>query len=311
MTTPPVPVAEGGPAGAGSAGSGLGRWPAVAMVLGSATSTHLGAAIAVLLFARAGAGGVVTLRLAGAALIMMLICRPQVRGYRRSDWAVVIGFGVALAGMNTLFYQAIDRIPLGAAVTIEVLGPLTLSVIASRRAIAWLWAALALGGVILLGGAGFDGLNLTGVAFALGAAAAWAAYIVLSGSTGQRFPKADGLALALVVAAVLTLPLGITSSGSAMFAPAVLGLGLAVAVLSSSLPYTIELLALRALPASTFAILVSLGPGIAATAGYFILDQPMNLIDGAAIALVIAASIGAVLTTPAKQVSADIGLPVP
>lgn len=179
----------------------------------------------------------------------------------------MIVFGVAMAAMNGLFYQSVARIPLGPAVTLEVLGPLTLSVLASRRAVNLVWAALALAGVFLLGGGGFSGLDPLGVAFALAAGAMWAAYIVFSARTGRRFPQADGLALAMAVAAVLFLPLGVLESGTKLLDPTTFALGAAVAVLSSVLPYTLELLALRRLPASTFAILMSLEPALAATAG--------------------------------------------
>lgn len=184
----------------------------VALVVAGALSVQFGAAIAVLLMPRAGALGVVTLRLAAAALVLLVVCRPRLRGHSRADWGTVVAFGVAMGGMNTLFYQAADRIPLGAAVTLEVLGPLALSVIASRRLVNLVWAALALGGVVLLSGGGFDRLDPAGAAYALGAGAMWAAYIVFSARTGRRFPQADGLALAMVVAALLSLPLGIMDS---------------------------------------------------------------------------------------------------
>jgi inner membrane transporter RhtA len=201
-----------------------------------------------------------------------------------------------MGAMNGLFYEAVARIPLGPAVTLEVLGPLTLSVLTSRRAINALWAALALFGVFLLSGGGFSDLDPTGVGFALGAGAMWALYILFSARTGRRFPQADGLALAMAVAALLFLPLGITSAGARLLNPTTVALGSAVALLSSVLPYTLELLALRRLPASTFAILMSLEPAIAATAGFLILGQSLSLTEAAAITLVIAASIGAVRT---------------
>jgi inner membrane transporter RhtA len=235
-------------------------------------------------------------RLTLGAILLLAICRPAIRGLSRSDWALVAGFGAALAAMNTIFYQAIERIPLGTAVTLEVLGPLTLSVVAARRASAWLWAGLALAGVALLGRGGVDRLDPLGVTLALIAGALWAWYIVLSSRTGSRFPKADGLALALGVAAVLTLPLGVAGAGHALTDPVVLGLGAAVAVLSSVLPYTLELFALRRLPTSTFAVLMSLGPALAAGAGLVILGQAMTWTEALATALVIAASIGAVRT---------------
>ncbi|MFF2410397.1 DMT family transporter [Streptomyces sp. NPDC058092] len=266
----------------------------VALVVAGGLSVQFGAAVAVLLMPRAGALGVVTLRLAVAALVLLIVCRPKVRGYARADWGTVLAFGVAMGGMNTLFYQAADRIPLGAAVTLEVLGPLALSVIASRRLINVVWAGLALGGVVLLSGGGFDRLDPVGAAYALGAGVMWATYIVFSSRTGRRFPQADGLALAMVVAALLSLPLGILESGSKLLVPSTLGLGAAVALLSSVLPYTLELMALRRLPAPTFAILMSLEPAIAATAGFLILDQALSTTDALAIALVIGASMGAV-----------------
>lgn len=219
---------------------------------------------------------------------------PKLRGHSRADWGTVVAFGIAMGGMNTLFYQAADRIPLGAAVTLEVLGPLVLSVVASRRLINLVWAALALCGVVLLSGGGFDRLDPVGVAYALGAGVMWAVYILFSARTGRRFPQADGLALAMVVAAALSLPLGIMESGSKLVVPSTLGLGIAVALLSSVLPYTLELMALRRLPAPTFAVLMSLEPAIAATAGFLVLDQALSTTDALAIALVIGASMGAV-----------------
>ncbi|MDQ1046513.1 DMT family transporter [Streptomyces sp. V4I2] len=276
-----------------------GRWGSlgpVGLVLAGGVSVQFGGALAVTLMPRAGALGVVTLRLLAAAVVLLLICRPRLRGHSRADWGTVVVFGVIMAAMNGLFYQAVDRIPLGPAVTLEVLGPLALSVLASRRALNLVWAGLALAGVFLLGGGGFSDLDPIGVAFALGAGAMWASYIVFSARTGRRFPQADGLALAMAVAALTFLPLGIAESGTKLLDPTTIALGSAVAVLSSVLPYTLELLALRRLPASTFAILMSLEPALAATAGFLILDQTLTTIESAAIALVIVASMGAVRT---------------
>lgn len=267
-------------------------------------SVQFGGALAVTLMPRAGALGVVALRLFAAAVILLLVCRPRLRGHSRADWGTVIVFGVTMGAMNGLFYEALARIPLGTAVTLEVLGPLALSVLASRRAINAVWAGLALGGVFLLGGGGFGGLDLVGVAFALGAGSMWALYIVFSARTGRRFPQADGLALAMAVAALLFLPLGIAEAGGRLLNPTTLGLGSAVALLSSVLPYTLELLALRRLPASTFAILMSLEPALAATAGFLILGQSLTATQAAAIALVIAASMGAVRTQVGRSKAA-------
>ncbi|MBQ0985828.1 EamA family transporter [Streptomyces sp. F63] len=299
--TSPRPAAATGTGRPPSGPRAGGRVRASGLVLGSALSLQFGAAVAALLFPRAGALGVVTLRLLFGAVVLMVLCRPRLRGHSRADWGLVAAFGLALGGMNTLFYQAIERIPLGAAVTLEVLGPLVLSVVASRRAVSWLWAVLALGGVLLLGRGGFDELNAAGVAYALGAGAMWVLYILLSARTGRRFAGSDGLALALVVAAVLSLPLGAASAGRTLLDPVTLGLGAAVALLSSVLPYSLELASLRRLPAATFAVLMSVEPAVAAAAGFLVLGQALSPVTGLAIGLVVAASIGAVLTPPAPR----------
>lgn len=265
-------------------------------MLAGAVSVQFGSAFAALLFPRAGALGVVALRVTLAAVLMLVITRPRLGGHSRADWAVAGGFGLALGGMNVLFYQAIDRIPLGAAVTLEVLGPLLLSVIVSRRAAGLLWAGLALAGVCLLGRGAFAQLDVVGVAFALSAGGMWAAYIVLNARAGARFPRLDALTIAMAVAALVSLPLGIGASGATLLEPAVLALGLAIAIMSSGVPYTLELLALRRLPAATFAVLTSLAPAVAAMAGYLVLDQGLSPSQCAAIALVVAASAGAVRT---------------
>ncbi|PPF78740.1 EamA family transporter [Subtercola sp. Z020] len=236
----------------------------------------------------------VTLRLVFSALVLAIVCRPRVRGYSRSDWMIVVAFGLTVGGMNMLFYTALDRLPLGTTVTIEVLGPLILSVVVSRRASAWLWAVLAFAGVALLSQGGTDALDPVGVAFAAGTGVFWAAYILLSARTGQRFPRLDGIAIAMVVGAAISLPFGLLTAGPVIIQPPVLLLGLAVALLSSTIPYALELLALRRIPAATFSILMSLAPAIAALAGLVILGQPLTGLEAVAIALVIAASIGAV-----------------
>ncbi|MFD9907916.1 DMT family transporter, partial [Streptomyces sp. NPDC059063] len=256
----------------------------VGLVLAGTLSVQFGSAFAALLFPRAGALGTVALRVTFAAVLLLVVTRPRLRGYARRDWAVVGGYGLALGSMNVLFYQAIDRIPLGAAVTLEVLGPLVLSVVASRRAASLLWAGLALAGVYLLGHDGFGRLNAGGVAFALGAGAMWAAYILLSARAGARFPRLDALAIAMAVATLVSLPLGIGSAGGTLIEPGVLVLGLLIAVMSSGVPYALELLALRRLPAATFAVLTSLAPAVAATAGEQVLGQGQSPKQGGGIA---------------------------
>ena len=296
MTTPSTTTSSPTETPTSAPPRGRGSLGPIGLVLSGGVSVQFGAALAVNLMPRAGALGVVTLRLLAAAVVLLLVCRPRLRGHSRTDWGTVIAFGVTLGTMNGLFYQAVDRIPLGPAVTLEVLGPLALSVLASRRAVNAVWAGLALAGVFLLGGGDFGALDPLGVAFALAAGAMWAAYIVFSARTGRRFPQADGLALAMAVGALAFLPLGIAESGTELLDPVTVGLGAAVALMSSVLPYTLELLALRTLPASAFAILMSLEPALAALAGFLILDQALSAVQALAIALVIAASMGAVRT---------------
>lgn len=306
--TPATTAPTGTPtADAAAAPSRMGSLGPVGLVLAGGISVQFGGALAVTLMPRVGALGVVTLRLFVAAVVLFAVCRPRLRGHSRADWSTVVVFGVTMAAMNGLFYQSLARIPLGPAVTLEVLGPLALSVLTSRRAVNAVWAGLALAGVFLLGGGGFSSLDPVGVAFALGAGAMWATYIIFSARTGRRFPQADGLALAMVVAAVVFLPLGVVESGTKLLNPTTVALGSAVAILSSVLPYTLELLALRRLPASTFAILMSLEPAVAATAGFLILHQALSVPEAMAIALVIGASMGAVRTQVGRgKVKVDV-----
>jgi len=267
---------------------------AAGLVLIGLICQDIGAASAVTLFPQVGALGMVTLRLAFSAIILFAVFRPRLRGRSRADWFTVVAFGLSLALMNGLFYEAIARVPLGTTVTLEVLGPLILSVIVSRKASAWLWAVLAFAGVAILGWNGWEQLDPVGVAFAAGAAVMWVCYILLSARTGRHFERLDGLAIAMSIGAVLAIPFGVVSAGPALFHVPVLLIGVAVAVLSSAIPYGLELLALRRLPAATFSILMSLSPALAATAGFLILRQALTLWDAVAIVLVIIASMGAV-----------------
>lgn len=267
---------------------------AVGLVVAGLVCQEVGASIAVMLFPDVGPLGMVMLRLSFSALVLLAVARPPLRGHSARAWGDIVVFGLVLAGMNGLFYLALARLPLGVTVTIEVLGPLTLSIIASRRASSVLWAGLALLGVVALGGGGWDRLDPWGVVFALGAAVTWALYILSSARVGAAFPKLEGLALAMTVGAVVSLPFGVTDAGAALLRPEILGLGAAVAVLSSTLPYAFELMALRRLAASAFAILMSLAPATAALAGFVLLGQHLAWLEIAGIALVIVASIGAV-----------------
>ena len=274
--------------------AGASPLPAVALVVAGLVCQEVGASIAVLLFPQAGPLGMVLLRLGFSAVILLAVTRPGVRGHSRRDWAAAAVFGVVLATMNGLFYLALERLPLGVTVTIEVLGPLTLSIIAAGRARALVWAGLALAGVVALAGGGWDRLDGLGVAFALGAAAMWALYILSSARVGAAFAKLDGLAWAMVIGALVAVPFGVVDAGAALLRPDVLALGAAVALLSSTLPYAFELIALRRLAASAFAVLMSLAPAIAALAGFVLLGQHLSWLEVAGIALVIVASVGAI-----------------
>ena len=271
------------------------------LVVAGMVCQEVGASIAVLLFPQVGALGMVFLRVLFSAVILVPIARPRLRGIRGGAWMTVIGFGLVLALMNALFYLSLDRIPLGAAVTIEVLGPLVLSVVAARRAIAWLWAGLAALGVALLGEGSFGQLDPVGVLLAAGAGVAWAFYILLSRQTGRRFARLDGLAIAMAIGALASAPFGIASAGAVLLRPEVLLLGAAVALLSSTMPYGLDLLALRYLHHSTFAILTSLAPAIAAIAGLVLLGQTFGWVGAIAVGLVICASIGAVWSARGRE----------
>nr|WP_243845308.1 EamA family transporter [Microbacterium halimionae] len=255
---------------------------------------EVGASFAVLLFPQTGPLGMVMLRLVFSAAILLLIARPALRGHSWQTWRSILIFGIVLALMNTLFYLALDRLALGVTVTIEVLGPLVLSIVASRSRAAWLWAVLAFAGVAALGSGGWDRLDPLGVVFALGAAASWAFYILASAKVGGELPGLQGLALAMALGAVISAPLGILDAGTALGRIDVLALAAAVAVLSSTIPYAFEIIALRRVAASVFAVLMSLGPAIAAVAGLVLLGQQLVWLEVVGIALVIIASMGAV-----------------
>ncbi len=274
------------------------------LVLAGIVSVQLGAAIAKDLFDVVSPTGMVWLRLVTSALVLGLLARPALRGRSRDDWMVVIGFGVTLGVMNWAIYQSFARIPLGIAVTIEFVGPLTLAVIGSRRPRDLIWVGLAAAGVLLLGLQPGD-VNLPGVLFALLAGAAWAAYILLSARTGTRWPGLDGLAVASVVATVLLTPLALGGTGADLMDPTVLALGAAVGLLSSVIPYSVELTALRTIRPATFSILMSLEPAAAALAGILVLGEFLSGLQWLAVACVVAASIGA---TRSGQVIAE---PVP
>ncbi len=267
---------------------------AVSLVIVGFVCTELGASISVLLFPTAGPLGMVALRLFFAAVLLLLLARPRLRGHDRAAWGAVVALGLSLALMNGFFYLALERLSLGVTVTIEVLGPLALAVLIAQRRIVWLWVGVALLGVVALGGGGWDRLDPTGVLFALGAAVCWALYIVAAARVGRVFRKFDGLALAMSVGAVVALPFGLVTAGAVIVRPEMLALGAAVALLSSTIPYALEMLALRTLAPAVFGILMSLAPAFAALAGFVLLGQHLTAWELVGIALVMIASAGAV-----------------
>jgi len=265
--------------------------PAPLLVLGGVVSVQFGGALAATLVPEIGAGGSVLLRIGLAAVILFAVVRPRVRGHDRRAWATVVGFGVALGLMNWSFYASLAHLPLGVAVTVEFLGPLVLTSLLSRRLLDFVAVLAAGGGVLLISEVftvPFDELSLVGLGLAGTAGVCWAAYILLSSRTGAAFGGLDGLAIALVVSTVVVLPAGLTSSDLWTTEHLLKGLGLAV--LSSLLPYSLELLALRRLRAAVFGILLSLEPAVAALAGLIVLDQRLVVVQLAGLGLVVLAS---------------------
>ena len=266
------------------------------LVLVGIVSVQLGAGFAKTLFAEVSPTMLVWLRLASSALILLAVARPRLRGRPAGDWWVVAGFGVSLGLMNWSIYQSFARIPLGIAVTVEFVGPLSLALIGSRRPRDLLWVGLAAAGVLALG-VEPRGLDPAGVAFAALAGVAWAAYILLSAGTGRRWSGVGGLTTASLVAAVGLAPAALLSDARALASPHVLLVGLAVGLLSSVVPYSCEMVALRRLPPSVFGVLMSLEPAAAALVGIAVVGESLAPLQWVAVACVVAASAGATRST--------------
>jgi inner membrane transporter RhtA len=270
--------------------------PPQVLVLGAIASVQFGSAFADKLFDRAGPAGVVLMRLAFSATILAIVVRPELRGHSRRDLMTVGAFGLVLAGMNWSFYEALRLLPLGVAVTVEFVGPLAVAIAGSRRATDIAWAMLAAGGVALLAGNAFDGaLSVRGLLLALLAGACWAGYIIASQRAGSAFPGLEALSIALCVGTLLVLPAGLIEGGRGLLQPGVLLGGLVVALLSSLIPYSLEITALRSLATKVFGLLMSLEPAAAALAGVVVLGQPLHVRTVLAIILVVAASAGTTL----------------
>ncbi len=272
--------------------------PPTALVLLAVCSVQLGSGVAKHLFADIGPGGAAFLRIAYAAPILLVLWRPRLRGYSRTDYLLAAAFGLTIAAMNFVFYSSLNRIPLGIAVTLEFVGPLGVAVAGSRRTLDLLWVTLAAGAVVLLAPWGGANLDPFGAGLALLSGGFWALYILLSARVGRVFQGGRGLAIAMTVGTVALAPVGIAIAGSHLLDLTTLLLGLLVAVLSSIVPYSLELEALRTLPTRTFGVLMSCEPAVAALVGFLLLGQVLGLRGIAAVIMVVIAALGASQSSP-------------
>lgn len=262
------------------------------LVILSIISIQIGAAFSKSLFPEVGSAGMVFLRVGFGAISLFALCRPKWTDKIQQNIKILIGFGVVMALMNLSFYAAIERIPIGIAVTLEFIGPLGLATMKSKRWLDLLWVLLACLGLLLLTPIGGETLDSWGVLLALIAACFWAMYILLSAQVGKSVPGIEGLCWAMVVGAIILAPVGIMSAGSALWQPRLLAIGFAVAILSSIIPYSLEMVALRSLPINVFGILMSLEPMCAAIAGLVVLGETLTLRSMVAIVLVSVAAAG-------------------
>ena len=270
--------------------------PPVPAVLLAIVSVQSGAAIAKGLFPVIGAAGTASLRIGISALILLIAYRPNFRTITAKQWKIVIPYGLALGAMNLIFYLSIERIPLGLAVTLEFIGPLLLAVAGSRRWVDFLWVILAAAGIVLIAPWTNDGVDLTGVFFALLAGAFWATYIVLGGKVSKIMKGGDAVATGMLVATVLIIPFGFFDGGLNSLTPTLFELGIALALLSSAIPFSLEMKALGQLPARTFSILMSLEPAVASICALIFLQEYLTVNEILAVVFVIVASAGATLT---------------
>lgn len=269
----------------------------VGLLLIAMASIQSGASLAKSMFPIVGAQGTTTLRLIFASIIMLLILRPWRAKLTAKSLKTVIVYGIALGGMNLLFYMSLRTVPLGIAVALEFTGPLAVAIFSSRKAIDFVWIGLAITGLLLLIplGEGAQGIDLVGTAYALGAGVCWALYILF----GQKAGADNGVqtaALGVIIAALFIAPVGIVHAGSALLTPALIPVALAVALLSTALPYTLEMIALTRMPTRTFGTLMSIEPAFGALSGLLFLHEVLSVTQWIAILCIIMASVGATLT---------------
>ncbi|MEU7489233.1 EamA family transporter [Streptomyces sp. NPDC042319] len=272
-------------------GLGLRKVPAPMLVLGGVLGLQGGAALTTGLYPVVGPAGVVALRLVIAAVVLVAVWRPG-RRWDRTTWSLALGAGTLIAVHHLSYYEAVERVPLGAATTMEFIGPFAIALVSSRRPADLLWAALAAAGVVLLSGSGMP-LDAAGLLFGLLAGCCWGGYILVGKRLAAHIPDGRGLALAVCWGALLSLPYGIAQAGPRLLDPSVLAVAAAVAVLSSVLPYTFQMEALRRLPPGAFGVLTSLEPAVGALIGLVFLAQHLALPQWAGVAAVALASIGA------------------
>lgn len=267
------------------------------MLVTAMVSIQVGSAVATSLFDDIGPGGVVFLRTSISAVLLFVLWRPGLRVFAEHRW-LALRFGVTLAGMTLFFYESIDRIPLGMAVTVEFIGPLGVALLTSRSRRDWIWAALAACGIFLLSGwTGSSDVDRTGLAFALVAGLLWGSYILQGKKLGERADGNKILVLPVIVAALVTAPIGIHEGGVALLESKVILVGIAVGVLGSAIPFSLDIAAMRRLPSSVFGVMMSLEPAIAAAVGFLFLSQGLSAVEILAIGLVVAASAGALRST--------------
>ncbi len=271
--------------------------PPVPAILGAIVSVQGGAALAKGLFPALGATGTVGLRVGLSAMILLAAFRPRLRQVTAAQWRAVIPYGVVLGVMNVVFYLALSRIPLGLAVTLDFIGPLGVAVLGSRRAVDVVWAVLAAGGIALIAPWAGGGADALGMLLALAAATCWAAYILLGGRVSRMIPGGAAVAIGMTIAAFVAVPAAVATGGFSRLTPGLFAAGFGVALLSSAIPYALEMIALKELPSRTFGILMSLEPAVGALAGLFLLHEVLSPRQWLAVALVIAASAGSTLTS--------------
>lgn len=269
----------------------------VLLLLVSMSSIQASASFAKTIFPLVGPAGTTALRLLVSAIILLLVMRPWKKPVPRSAWKLIAVFGLATATMNLCFYESLDRIPLGIAVALEFTGPLTVAMLASRRAVDFVWVILAVSGLITLLPLrqSVDGIDPLGALLALCSGACWGLYIVFGKKAGSRLDKSC-VALAMLIGSCAIFPVGLISAGAALFAPEVLPLALILGIFSSALPYGVEIIALKNLPSRTFSILMSLEPALAALSGFLFLGEQLTLVQWTALSAIISASIGSTLT---------------